>query len=387
MDENNNSFLPDDNGDDYIIGEGFSVQEYETLPQRTVKKHSNGKSIVKSIIWIVSIIIVSVGIAFGVIYAGADYLGIGFGRGENCVVEIPSGATTKVISEKLKEANAVRLPILFRVYSRLKHFDSQYKYGVYTFNNEAGYEVLAEMLITDGAKAESVRVKIPEAATIDDIAKLLDENGVCTKSDFLDVIDNGDFNYDFVKEIPSDSVYYRLEGYLYPDTYDFYNYSSKECAYLAVDKMLKTLDEKLGKSLKEKLSSSKYSMHEIMTLSSIVELEAGGNDEEMPKVAAIFYNRLDDKKDFPTLGSSPTRKYPHGNGRYDTYQCKGLPPGPVCSPSIGAVKSTISPTENFDYYYFVTDATMKFYYTKTLSQHNSLIARLKAEKNWIYEEW
>ncbi len=387
MDENNNSFLPDDNGDDYIIGEGFSVQEYEPSPQRAVAKHSKGKSVVKSIVWIVSIIIVSVGIAFGVIYAGADYLGIGFGRGENCVVEIPSGATTKVISEKLKEANAVRLPVLFRVYSRLKHFDSQYKYGVYSFNNEAGYEVLAEMLITDGAKAESVRVKIPEAATIDDIAKLLDENGVCTKSDFFDVIDNGDFKYDFVKDIPSDSVYYRLEGYLYPDTYDFYNYSSKECAYLAVDKMLKTLDEKLDKSLKEKLSSSKYSMHEIMTLSSIVELEAGGNDEEMPKVAAIFYNRLDDKKDFPTLGSSPTRKYPHGNGRYDTYQCKGLPPGPVCSPSIGAVKATISPTENFDYYYFVTDATMKFYYTKTLSQHNSLIAKLKAEKNWIYEEW
>ena len=386
MDENNNVSLPENDGDDYVIGEGFTVQDYEPIQKKSANKHSKSGGIVKNIIWIVAIIIVSVGIAFGVIYAGADYLGIGFGRGENCVVEIPSGATTKVIAEKLKEANAVRLPILFRVYSRLKHFDSQYKYGVYSFNNEAGYEVLAEMLVTQGAKAESVKVKIPEAATIDDIAKLLEENGVCTKSDFFDVIDSGEFKYDFIKNIPTESVYYRLEGYLYPDTYEFYNYDSKECAYLAVEKMLKTLDEKLDRATKEKLASSKYSMHEIMTLSSIVELEAGGNEEEMPKVASVFLNRLN-SKDFATLGSSPTRKYPHGNGRYDTYQCKGLPPGPVCSPSIGSIKATLSPADNFDYYYFVTDASMKFYYTKTLSQHNSLIAKLKAEKNWIYEEW
>lgn len=392
MNENNQNGFGEENRngmqDDFIIGKGFSVAEPEEIrtKNKRVKKSSGAKNVIKNTVWILAIIIVSVGIAFGVIYAGADYLGIGFGRGESCVVEIPQGAPTPIIAEKLKESGAVKIPFLFRVYSKLKHFDSQYKYGVYSFNNEAGYDVLAEMLMTEGAKAESVKVKIPEGATVDDIAELLEANNVCSKDDFLDAVQHKSFDYDFVKQIPEESVYYRLEGYLFPDTYDFYCYDSEECAYLAVDKMLKNLDSKLDYETKNKISSGKFSFHEIMTLASIVEMESSGIDEEAPNVAAVFINRLK-SSDFSTLGSSPTRKYPHGNGRYNTYEVKGLPPGPMCSASLQSILACVSPTENFDYYYFVTDANMKFYYNKTLAQHNNIIAKLKREKNWIYEEW
>ena len=179
-------------------------------------------------------------------------------------------------------------------------------------------------------------------------------------------------------------MHYRFEGYLFPETYDFYSYDSKECAHLAVLKMLQTFDERV-KPLKEKIEQSKYSFHEIMTMASLVELEAGGSKTEKPNVAAVFFNRLK-SKDFATLGSSPTRKYPYGGDRYNTYVCEGLPVGPLCSPGIESIKATLSPTEDFDYYYFVTDAKMNFYYRKTLSEHNAIIAKLKAEKNWIYEE-
>lgn len=393
MDGNSFNENPQENGgftdttDDFVIGKGFEIDENteSDKPRKGKNRHSGGHSLIKTLIWVLCIIIVSVGLAFGVIYAGADYMGIGFGRGTECTIEIEQGMATAQIAEELQECGAVKIPFLFRMYAKLKHYDSQFKYGVYTFNNEAGYEALSVMLIEEGAKAQSVQVTIPEMSSVDDIAKILEENGVCTKSDFLSEVQNGDFDYDFVKDIPEEKVYYRLEGYLFPDSYDFYNFDSKECAHLAVDKMLKTLDEKLNADIRKKISDSGYTLHEIMTMASIVELEAGGSPDEMANVAAVFFNRL--KSDgFSTLGSSPTRKYPYGGGRYNTYESAGLPPGPLCSPSLNSIKASAEPTENFDYYYFVTDASMKFYYNKTLAEHNSTIARLKAAKNWIYED-
>ncbi len=381
----------EENFDEFSLENGFTIDDSgNDLMSKKPKKHSSGKSIVKTVIWIISIIIISVVIAFGAIYVGADYLGIGFGRSEKtCVVEIPKGAATVTIAEKLQESGAVKCPLLFRVYSKLKHFDNQYKYGVYTFNLETGYEGIADMLMNDGAKADSVSVTVVPGMNVDDIAKLLDEKGVCTKGDFLDQIYDGKFNYDFVKQIPENQVYYRLEGYLCPDTYDFYSYDSKECAYLAVDKMLSNFEKKLNKAKIDinniKVGDKSYTFHEILSLASIVEMEASSNTDEMPKVAAVFLNRLV-SNDFQTLGSSPTRKYPYGNGKYNTYECAGLPVGPLCSVGIDAIKSSINPAQNFDYYYFVTDASMKFYYNRTLSEHNKTIAKLKAEKNWIYEE-
>lgn len=387
MDEKNITGNNNFDDDDFIIGKGFSISEEEEIqpvPQRGKPKHSGAKSTVKTVVWVVSIIVVSVGLAFGVIFAGADYMGIGFGRGEDCVLEIEKGTPTVKIAKQLKECGAVKIPLFFRVYAKLKHYDSRFKYGVYTFNNEAGYEALSKMLIEEGSSAESARVTIPEMSTVDDIAKILEENGVCTRSDFIEEVQHGEFDYDFVKTIPQEKVYYRLEGYLFPETYDFYSYDSKECAHLAVDKMLKTLDKKLTSAMREKISKSGYSFHEIMTLSSLVELEAGGAPEEMANVAAVFCNRLKNKAEYPKLQSSPTQKYPYGSGRYDTYKSDGLPPGPLCSPSFNSIKAAIEPSKNYEgYYYFVTDAKMKFYYNKTLSEHNATIAKLKKENNWI----
>ena len=401
MDDKNFTGIPEENSqpleakqeadnpsDDFVIGKGFEIDGGENEDNQGKKKkgrHSAGKSIIKAIIWILCIIIVSVGLAFGVIYAGADYMGIGFGRGSDVTIEIEQGMSTEQIAEELKEAGAVKIPLLFRVYAKFKHYDSQFKYGVYSFNTEAGYEAISQMLIEEGALAQSVKVTIPEMSSIDDIAEILEENGVCTKSDFINEVQNGEFGYDFIDDIPVDNVYYRLEGYLFPETYDFYNFDSEECAHLAVEKMLKTLDDKLTDGMMQKISESGYTLHEIMTMASIVELEAGGSPDEMANVAAVFYNRLE-SDDFTTLGSSPTRKYPYGGGKYNTYESPGLPPGPLCSPSLKSIEASIEPTEDFDYYYFVTDASMKFYYNKTLAEHNSTIARLQAANNWIYED-
>ena len=369
--------------DDFVIGKGFSIENEESeKPVKKKKKERRSGGMVKTLIWILVILVVSVGLAFGVIYAGADYMGIGFGRGQEVTMEIKSGTPAQTIAYQLKESGAVKVPILFRLYAKLKHYDSRFQYGVYHFNTEAGYEALAEMLIEEGARAESVKVTIKEMATVDEIAEALETAGVCTSADFISEVQHGHFGYDFIKDIPEEKVYYRLEGYLFPETYDFYSYDSKECAHLAVDRMLKSLDEKLTAEIRQKIKESGYSLHEMLTMASIVELEAGGSPEEMPNVAAVFFNRLK-SDEFMKLESSPTIKYPYGSGKYDTYQSNGLPPGPLCSPSFNAIKASVYPTENFDYYFFVSDAQMKFHFNKTLAEHNATIARLKREKNWF----
>ncbi len=361
----------------------------ENNEKEPVQKPKKSKGILKTVITVLIILIVSGGLAFGIIYAGADFLGVGFGRGESCVMEIPEGSSTALIAEKLNENGAVKIPLLFRLYSKIKHYDSQYKYGVYTFNNELGYQGIADMLVTKGAVAEQITVMIPES-DIDSIAKVLEEKGVCQKSDFINEVQNGEYDYDFIKEIPVDSVYYRLEGYLFPDTYNFYVCEdSAKGARIAVDTMLKNFQKKI-EPYKEQIAGGKYSLHELATLASIVQLEAGNtktaSDTDRAKVAAVFFNRLE-SNEFQTLGSSPTRKYPHGDGRYDTYQCKGLPPGPLCSFNENCLKAVLNPSEEMSgYFYFVTDAQMKFYYNKTLNEHNNIIAKLKKENNWIYEE-
>lgn len=357
---------------------------YEDTPEQ------RRKSVIKTVIWAVCIFAMAILLAVGIIYFGADYMGIGFGRGKTVTVEIPLGSSTKAIAEKLEESGAVKSPFLFRMYSKFKKYDSQYKYGVYTFDTESGYEGLAQMLIKEGAKAETVKVKIPEGATIDDIKKLLAEAGVCDESDFIYSMNNDKFKYDFIDDIPTERLYYRLEGYLYPDTYEFYSYDSEECAFLAINKMLSNLDSKLTDDMKKKIKESDYTFHEIMSLSSVIQLEAGNfekvEQKDREKVASVFYNRLEGINwDGPKfLQSDPTTFYPYGDGKYNTYKTEGIPVGPLCAPSIECIKAAINPDRSCKAVYFVTDKSMKFYYNETLSGHNKTVAELKRTGNWVY---
>lgn len=389
MNENNQNI---NSSDDFIIGKGFKLDEGDNKALKQPKRKKDkkqGNPVVKSIIWIVSVVIVSCALAFSVIYAGADFMGIGFGRGDNCVLDVEPGTPASQIAEQLNEKGVVKIPLLFRLYAKLTGYESQFKYGVYTFNSEIGYEAIAEMLITDGAKAESVTVKIPEMATIDDIAVLLSDAGVCSKSDFIDAVQNGNYKIDFVKDIPKEKVHYRLEGYLFPDTYDFYSYDSEECAYLAVEKMLKATEEKFTEAMLKTVKESDYSFHELMTMASIVESEsANGSAEERAKVAKVFYNRLEGNNwDEPKfLQTDPSTFYPYGNGRYNTYETEGLPPGPLGSPSLNSINAALYPAENFNATYFVTDKNADFYFNETLSGHNKTIAELKAKDLWLYTQ-
>lgn len=396
----NNNFNMND--DDFVIGKGFNVSEPETKNRKN-KKAKKGSSIIKNIIWILSIIVVSVALAGSVIIGLFDYVGLGFGRGEAVQVDIPYGSPTVTIAEKLEESGAVKMPIFFRIYSKLKGYESQYKYGLYTFSSDIGYSNIADMLMNDGAKAESVKVTIPEGTGINDythivdgeektikgIATILEEKGVCERSDFIYALNEVELDSKLLKNCNDGRTYYTLEGYLFPDTYEFYSYDSEECARMVVEKMIKQTESKITDDMYKRAEELGYSMNEILTLASIVQMESGQSIEHMPSVAAVFYNRLD-SKDFSTLGSSPTcyygESFKNDDGRYDTYKANGLPPGPLCSPGIDAIKAVLYPsTDKEGFYYFVTDKDGNFYFHKTLAEQNATIAKLKQGDNWVYE--
>lgn len=397
--ENNNNF--NISNDDFIIGKGFNVEETEQ--KKREKKSGKKHTALKNIIWIVSILVVSASLGITVVLGLFDYVGMGFGRGDVVQMDIPQGASTTVIAEKLEETGAVKMPLLFKLYSKIKGYDSQYKYGLYTFNNEAGYSAIADMLVNDGAKAESVKVTIPEGTGINDythivdgeektikgIATILEEEGVCTKEDFIYALNEVAFDSELLKNCNVGKTYYSLEGYLFPDTYEFFAYDSEECAQMVIDKMIKQTENKITDEMYKRAEEMGYSMNEILTMASIIQMESGQNTAEMKNVAAVFYNRLD-SNDFSTLGSSPTCYYGdsfrNDDGRYDTYTAKGLPPGPLCSPGIDAINAALYPATDKDgFYYFVTDKQGNFYFHKTLAEQNATIAKLQQGDNWVYE--
>lgn len=378
----------------YLLGEdGFSLEDLgedkveATVPPRRSNARSKQRKraaarSVKTVIWIVVICAISAFLALSILLFAAEYLGIGPNKGGEVTVEVSQGMPTADIAAELKEQGAISSSLMFRIYSKLAGYDGTYKYGVYTFVNELGYEDIANMLQTEGARAESVKVTIPEQASMDDIMAILEEKGVCTKSDFRNAVRNGNYAFDFVEEIPAHEVYYKFEGYLFPDTYEFYNYDSAECAELAIRKMLQNTANKLTPAIREKIKKSGYTIHDVLTMASIIELEASAAHDEMPKVSAVFYNRLhwDEPK---LLGSSPTIDYPYGNGRYDTNIHEGLPPGPLCAPSEDAILAAVTPAENFTATYFVTDSEMKFYYNNSYTAHLQTIAKLKQQGKWL----
>lgn len=373
--------------DEFVIGSGFVIDD-SSLPLPEVKKQPkkkrNKRGVIRTIIWAVCILAVSAALAVGGIFFVIDYMGLG--GSQKITITIEENESLDSIANELKEKGAIRFSFLFKLYADAKGYYEMFTPGAHTFNTDSGYSgIVHEFTMVEGYTVETVTVTIPEMATVDDIAKLLEENKVCKSAEFINEVQKGDFDFDFLKDIPEMQVHYRLEGYLFPDTYDFFVWDSQEGAHFAIQKMLENYDAKFNAKYREKAAELGYNMHEITTMASIIELECSGYYDEMPKVSAVFYNRLMHWGDQPKmLGSSPTAEYPYGSGNFDTNKIEGLPPGPLCAPSAEAIKAALYPSKSMEkeYYYFVTDTDFKFYYTKNLDEHNSTIYSLRMQGKW-----
>ena len=226
--------------------------------------------------------------------------------------------------------------------------------------------------------SNTVTVMFPEGSTVSQIALLLEENGVCSASDFMAEADNPMNLEGFSFEIPNpDERSFLLEGYLFPDTYEFYK---NESASSAIKRFLKNTELKLTEEIRTECDKLGFTLDEILALASIIQEEAG-NPAEMGKVSSVLHNRLQSEK-YPRLQCDVATfylrdyvkpyvdeaRYEELMALYNTYNCDGLPAGPITNSGIDAVKAALFP-EKTDWYYFVTDSDGIYYYAETWSEH------------------
>lgn len=232
---------------------------------------------------------------------------------------------------------------------------------------------------TEPATVNTVRVTFPEGSSVSQIAQLLEENGVCPAEEFMLQADNPLNLEGFSFEIPNpEERAFLLEGYIFPDTYDFY---LNEGAQSAISRFLKNSEKKLSAEIKAQCEQLGYTVDEILTLASIIQEEAG-DPAEMGKVSSVIHNRLNNSAAYPKLQCDVATFYlrdyvkPYVDADeyeplvdlYNTYNCEGLPAGPITNPGMNAINAALSPDDT-DYYYFVTDSEGNYLYASTWSGH------------------
>jgi UPF0755 protein len=317
---------------------------------------------------LIAVVIILIGV---LIFSFVEISGI-FRNNKPVTVNIPKGSGAIKIAEILEENDVIDSEFLFIGYSYLK--DTVYHSGNHTFNKKS-YSNILEVLSQPEAP-QIKRLTIPEGMEFKDIAKLMAENGLGTYDEILDCAKIKNFNYDFLKDIPKRE--FELEGYLFPDTYEF---SVQEGVVSMLNKMLANFDAKFTSEMRIRAKELDMSIDEIVTMASVVEREAAVKNE-FDLVAGVFYNRINSVGESRGyLESCATVQYILGerknvlsvadtkiDSKYNTYMYPGLPQGPIASPGMVAIKAALYP-EKTDYLYFVADGSGKHFFAKNFATH------------------
>lgn len=282
--------------------------------------------------------------------------------------EITTGETLASISNNLEDAGLVRRAILFRWLTNLRDAGGDIQAGTYYFSpNMTMSQILEQLRVPQTGEFEAVRFTVPEGLRLEEIATVISNTGVISADSFLELARDGErwrSDYDFLSDLPSGAS---LEGFLFPDTYEIFTSATAEDV---IAKMLDTFELRYA-SVEPSDAVAGRSVYELVTMASIVQREASNNDE-MPRIAAVFWNRL--KPDFAgqQLGADPTVQYALGyseaeqswwrkeltdtdlqvNSLYNTRINPGLPPGPISAPGLAALEAAAAPADE-DITYFV----------------------------------
>ncbi|NLY44054.1 MAG: endolytic transglycosylase MltG [Clostridiaceae bacterium] len=298
-------------------------------------------------------------------------------------VEIAKGASTKDIAEILKEKKLIKYPLLFRVVSRIKQNDGKYQQGVHLLDTSMDYDAIMAELKKTVAKKEVKRFTIPEGYEFKQIVEKLSTEKLIDKEKFIALAEMGDFEYSFLKDLPERKP--RLEGYLFPETYEVYADATEEDI---LRKMLEQFEKEFKQEYLERAEELGMTVDEVITLASIIEREAR-LQEERPLISAVFHNRLK-SKEYPLLQSCATVQYILGERKevlseedtkiqspYNTYLNPGLPPGPIASPGRESIYAALYPAD-VSYLFFVAKSDGSHIFSNTYEEHQ--IAQKKAQQ-------
>lgn len=308
-------------------------------------------------------------------------------------IDIPLGSGSAAIADILKQEGFIKYPYIFKLLSRINGYDGTYQAGTHVLSKKLDYTDLMRILVSKPLRDPSIRVTIPEGLTYKQIVEILNNKKLIDVDNFNNLVNNESFDYEFLKDVPKRDR--RLEGFLFPETYDF---EIKGGEKIIIDTLLNQFNKVFTPALYEKAKELKMTVNQIVILASVIEREAK-SAEERPIIAGVFYNRLKSKdQTLRRLQSCATIQYifyykegiikdtildedTKVDDPYNTYIHQGLPPGPICSPGEDSILAALNP-EDTNYYYFVAkdDGSGEHYFSKTYKEHLSAQAKAKANK-------
>ena len=358
--------------------------------RHTAPKKKGGA--VKILLAVVLLLVLAAGAA--ALFARSEIHGSGK-PGTEVTVSIRQGSGVAAIAQELKDAGVIRSSYLFRWYVGHKGAAAKLQYGDFALTTGSAYDDIIAVL-SQYAKAETVRLTIPEGTTAIAIARKMEEAGLCSAEDFLKEANEGDFSaYTFWQYVPEDKDapdrFMKCEGYLFPETYEFLK---DDTVHNYVATFYAQFDAQITDAMYAKLKEQGMTLNELVTLASFVQEEAGNSQDS--NVAQVFRNRLAEGSPYPRLQSNTSSHIqsdadnnylwnwvaPYYGGwdsipenileAYDTYTCTGLSAGPISNPGIAAIRAALAPQpddEAKDAYFFVTDLAGHYYYARTYADH------------------
>ena len=330
-----------------------------------------------------------------------DIFAIGKHAGEPVNLILGESLKTEEVIDLLADKGLLQQRLVCKIYSKFSFWmrsqnlkdpseakQPVYLPGPYTVASNLSLEELLSKFKSQPKGAEITRITFPEGYTVRQVAERAEKNGVVSAELLEKTLRNANFNYPFLQELNTDRRFYPYEGYLFPARYEFYY---NENPVSALTKFFDAFAARWTEDYAAKAEKLGMTLDQVITLASIIQREAA-NKEQMKDISGVLHNRLNKKNAYPMLECDSTRDYVTANiavngmdsstaayyyEAYNTYQCIGLPVGPICNPGIDAIEAALNPKKH-DYYYFQHDKFKKIYLSKTQEEHDKVTIDLAA---------
>ena len=299
-------------------------------------------------------------------------------------IEVTADDTVSTIADKLEDAGLIQYKWFFKLFATVADAKDKIGTGTYELNTDMDYRALIVGMHNSSGNlnSDTVRITIPEGYTVAQIIHLMAEKGVNTEENLLEAAKTAAFDYEYIDNNSEDIS--RLEGYLFPDTYDFY---LNEKPANALNRLIKNFDSKLDDDLLAQAEARGYDLKKISTIASLIEKETDGTDQV--KIASVIYNRLDGPGDkggtygllqidasllyaLPDHEGAITNADKQTDSKYNLYKYAGLPPTPIANPGLASIEAALEPAET-NYYYYALGKDGKHHFSATLQEHNAFL--------------
>ena len=287
-------------------------------------------------------------------------------------------ADMEFVADTLKDAGLIEYKWLFQLFGEISHADTKIKPGEYELRSTYDYRALVQNMRPGSGSAVTVQVTFPEGFSMRQTFLLLEEKGVASYDDLMNAAATYNFNYDFI-DAESDQAN-RLEGYLFPDTYEFYVGMQPASA---INKFLENFHYRMTADLLQRMQERGQSMKDVITIASMIEKEAA-NDNERATIASVIYNRLRAGMTlgidattlylYPDHEGAPTASMLEEDSPYNTRLYTGLTPTPICNPGLASIRAALYPDNAYFYYYALDTTTGLHKFFSNAYEFNQFVA-------------